>query len=122
MGKVEHDSTYDAAAPALLKMERAAIASASHITYQPTELLALIKDHLTAAGLSETAAVLERETAHQEHSALAGLQSSQNAFPGDSGIIGESGIIHWWCRFLEKRVHCGFRCSTSHPSFWLNFL
>jgi len=92
MGAVEHDSTYDAAAPALLKMERAAIAAASHITYHPPELLALIKDHLCAAGLAESAAVLDRESAHQERSALEGLQTSHSAFPGPPPSPGFSEV------------------------------
>ena len=82
MGEVEEASTYDAAAPALLKMERAAIAAASHITYHPPELLGLIRDHLCAAGLSETAAALDRETADSGGSALKGLQTLDSAFPG----------------------------------------
>ena len=79
---MEKTSTYDAAAPALLKMERAAIAAASHITYHPPELLGLIRDHLCAAGLTETAAALDRETADSEGSALKGLQTLSSAFPG----------------------------------------
>ena len=82
MGEVEETSTYDAAAPALLKMERAAIAAASHITYHPPELLSLIRDHLSDAGLTETAAALDRETAHSEGLALKGLQTFHSAFPG----------------------------------------
>ena len=51
----------DAAAPALHKIERAAIAASTHITYKPQELLTLIKQHLEASGLTETARQLERE-------------------------------------------------------------
>ncbi|KAG2449728.1 hypothetical protein HYH02_005255 [Chlamydomonas schloesseri] len=51
----------DAAAPALHKIERAAIAAASAVSYSPQELLLLIFEHLKASGLHASAASLAAE-------------------------------------------------------------
>ena len=69
-------SANDAAASALHKLERGAIAAASHITYRPSELLMLIRDHLQACGLAATAESLEREASAQAASA-AGFRPPQ---------------------------------------------
>ena len=53
----------DAVAPALHKIERAAIAASTHITYAPSELLVLIEDHLRASGLHASANALAAEAA-----------------------------------------------------------
>lgn len=82
VSKTEDAVTYDAAAPALHKMERAAIAAASHITYQPSELLMLIHDHLSASGLEATAAMLKTEAAAQADAPLASTTGSQNNLGG----------------------------------------
>ena len=55
MGSAGTEAARDATGPALHKMERAAIAAASHITYDPSELLLLIRDHLAALGLHSSA-------------------------------------------------------------------
>ncbi|CAH8355707.1 unnamed protein product [Eruca vesicaria subsp. sativa] len=52
----------DAATPTLRRIERAAIAAATPITYDSKELLLLIHEHLQASGLSETASALLKET------------------------------------------------------------
>ena len=65
VGKIGSVAACDAAAPALHKMERAAIAAASHITYEPQELLLLLRDHLMAAGLDRSADMLIREAGLQ---------------------------------------------------------
>ncbi|KAG2501358.1 hypothetical protein HYH03_001148 [Edaphochlamys debaryana] len=51
----------DATAPALHKIERAAIAAASHVSYAPLELLLLIHDHLRGSGLHAAAGALAAE-------------------------------------------------------------
>ncbi|GLI63938.1 hypothetical protein VaNZ11_007079, partial [Volvox africanus] len=51
----------DATAPALLKIERAAIAAAAHVSYSPQELLLLVYEHLMASGLHASAANLAAE-------------------------------------------------------------
>jgi hypothetical protein len=51
------------AAPTLLRMERAAIAAATQLTYPPQELLLLVYEHLKASGLHGSAALLAKEAA-----------------------------------------------------------
>lgn len=51
----------DAMDPASWKMEKAAIVARTSITYDPSDLLHLIYDHLLAQGLQQTARVLEME-------------------------------------------------------------
>ncbi|KAG9139957.1 hypothetical protein Leryth_010492 [Lithospermum erythrorhizon] len=51
----------DAATPALRRIERAAIAAATPISYHSRELLLLIHEHLQASGMAESAAALLKE-------------------------------------------------------------
>ncbi|KAL0698168.1 hypothetical protein Bca4012_054290 [Brassica carinata] len=51
----------DAATPTLRRIERAAIAAATPITYDSKELLLLIHEHLQASGLGEAASALLKE-------------------------------------------------------------
>ncbi|CAB79834.1 putative protein [Arabidopsis thaliana] len=51
----------DAATPTLRRIERAAIAAATPITYDSKELLLLIHEHLQASGLGDTASALLKE-------------------------------------------------------------
>ncbi|KAF6254728.1 hypothetical protein COO60DRAFT_1703166 [Scenedesmus sp. NREL 46B-D3] len=81
----------DAAAPALLKIERAAIAAATPISYQPQELLLLMYEHLKASGLHTAAASLAKEgglsgssKGQQSHAAAA----PQQQVPGAAGVAG----------------------------------
>lgn len=60
-GRASTLAASDAATPTLRRIERAAIAAATPITYHPRELLLLIHEHLQACGLSSTAAALLKE-------------------------------------------------------------
>ncbi|KAJ4962876.1 hypothetical protein NE237_022815 [Protea cynaroides] len=60
-GRASTLAATDAAAPTLRRIERAAIAAATPITYHSRELLLLIHEHLQASGLSSTAASLAKE-------------------------------------------------------------
>ncbi|XP_057434580.1 DDB1- and CUL4-associated factor homolog 1-like [Lotus japonicus] len=51
----------DAATPTLRRIERAAIAAATPITYHSRELLLLVHEHLQAFGLAQTASTLLKE-------------------------------------------------------------
>ncbi|XP_010525846.1 PREDICTED: DDB1- and CUL4-associated factor homolog 1-like isoform X1 [Tarenaya hassleriana] len=51
----------DAATPTLRRIERAAIAAATPVTYDSKELLLLIHEHLQASGLSDSAMALLKE-------------------------------------------------------------
>ncbi|KAJ0031575.1 hypothetical protein Pint_12673 [Pistacia integerrima] len=60
-GRASTLAATDAATPTLRRIERAAIAAATPITYHSRELLLLIHEHLQASGLGATAAALLKE-------------------------------------------------------------
>ncbi|KAJ0972028.1 hypothetical protein J5N97_019987 [Dioscorea zingiberensis] len=60
-GRASTLAATDAAAPTLRRIERAAIAAATPITYHSRELLLLIQEHLQLSGLTATAALLQKE-------------------------------------------------------------
>ncbi|KAF7138759.1 hypothetical protein RHSIM_Rhsim07G0173400 [Rhododendron simsii] len=60
-GRASTLAATDAATPTLRRIERAAIAAATPITYHSRELLLLIHEHLQASGLSATADTLLKE-------------------------------------------------------------
>ncbi|GER39787.1 DDB1- and CUL4-associated factor homolog 1 [Striga asiatica] len=60
-GRASTLAACDAATPTLRRIERAAIAAATPISYHSRELLLLIHEHLQASGLADSAAALLRE-------------------------------------------------------------
>ncbi|CAL1412276.1 unnamed protein product [Linum trigynum] len=60
-GRASTLAATDAATPTLRRIERAAIAAATPITYHSRELLLLIHEHLQASGLATAAATLLKE-------------------------------------------------------------
>ncbi|KAM0946292.1 putative transcription factor WD40-like family [Dioscorea sansibarensis] len=60
-GRASTLAATDAAAPTLRRIERAAIAAATPITYHSRELLLLIHEHLQLSGFAATAALLKKE-------------------------------------------------------------
>ncbi|KAJ0802302.1 putative transcription factor WD40-like family [Helianthus annuus] len=60
-GRASTLAATDAATPTLRRIERAAIAAATPITYHSKELLLLIHEHLQASGLSTAASALLKE-------------------------------------------------------------
>ncbi|KAG9443968.1 hypothetical protein H6P81_015308 [Aristolochia fimbriata] len=60
-GRASTLAASDAAAPTLRRIERAAIAAATPITYHSRELLLLMHEHLLASGLTNAAAALQKE-------------------------------------------------------------
>ncbi|KAK9699628.1 hypothetical protein RND81_08G185600 [Saponaria officinalis] len=60
-GRASTLAATDAATPTLRRIERAAIAAATPITYHSRELLLLIHEHLQACGLSSSASTLLKE-------------------------------------------------------------
>lgn len=60
-GRASTLAATDAATPTLRRIERAAIAAATPITYHSRELLLLVHEHLQASGLATTAAALLKE-------------------------------------------------------------
>ncbi|XP_031494152.1 DDB1- and CUL4-associated factor homolog 1 [Nymphaea colorata] len=74
-GRASTLAATDAAAPTLRRIERAAIAAATPITYHARELLLLIHEHLVASGMNTTADSLLKEAQ------LAPLPSLSSSFP-----------------------------------------
>jgi HIV-1 Vpr-binding protein len=62
-GRTSAAAATDAAAPACSKMERSAIASLTRVNFPKHELLQLMHEHLTLAGLKHTAQTLAQEAA-----------------------------------------------------------
>nr|KYP57208.1 Protein VPRBP [Cajanus cajan] len=60
-GRASTLAATDAATPTLRRIERAAIAAATPITYHSRELLLLIHEHLQASGMTQTASLLLKE-------------------------------------------------------------
>ncbi|KAG9131571.1 hypothetical protein Leryth_015130 [Lithospermum erythrorhizon] len=60
-GRANALAATDAATPTLRRIERAAIAAATPITYHSRELLLLIHEHLQASGMAESATTLLKE-------------------------------------------------------------
>ncbi|KAL2655465.1 hypothetical protein AAZV13_04G067900 [Glycine max] len=60
-GRASTLAATDAATPTLRRIERAAIAAATPISYHSRELLLLIHEHLQASGLAQTASMLLKE-------------------------------------------------------------
>ncbi|CAN6482841.1 unnamed protein product [Victoria cruziana] len=74
-GRASALAATDAAAPTLRRIERAAIAAATPITYHARELLLLIHEHLVASGMTTTADSLLKEAQ------LEPLPSLSSSFP-----------------------------------------
>ncbi|KAK4756656.1 hypothetical protein SAY87_006783 [Trapa incisa] len=86
-GRASTLAATDAATPTLRRIERAAIASATPITYHSRELLLLMHEHLQASGLAETAAMLLKEAQLKPLPTLAAPQSlSQQLVAQESSI------------------------------------
>lgn len=81
------ESASEVAASALLKIERAAIAAATPITYDPKELLLLMFEHLKACGLHGTAAQLAQEAA------LSRVLPQQGPLPAGSNPVAALGTV-----------------------------
>ncbi|CAA0831916.1 DDB1- and CUL4-associated factor homolog 1 [Striga hermonthica] len=74
-GRASTLAASDAATPTLRRIERAAIAAATPISYHSRELLLLIHEHLQASGLAESAGALLREAKLTPLQALAAPSS-----------------------------------------------
>ncbi|KAL6010706.1 hypothetical protein ACLOJK_001144 [Asimina triloba] len=105
-GRASTLAATDAAAPTLRRIERAAIASATPITYHSRELLQLIHEHLQASGLAETAALLLKEAQ------LPSLLSS-TAIPSHpyQASVQESSVVQM--QWPSGRAPCGFLLDVS---------
>ncbi|KAL9660573.1 hypothetical protein QQ045_025389 [Rhodiola kirilowii] len=93
--------TSDAATPTLRRIERAAIAAATPISYDPRELLLLMHDHLVANRLDTTAATLLKEAW------LRPLPSS----------AAQSSLPQQACTFVHAPVQLQWPCGRTASGF-----
>ncbi|KDO26020.1 hypothetical protein SPRG_08673 [Saprolegnia parasitica CBS 223.65] len=70
--RVPSSAIHEATDPTVRKIEKANIVAATHITYNPNDLLLLIHDHLKANGLHGAADALETEAQLKQHASSSG--------------------------------------------------
>ncbi|KAG6706329.1 hypothetical protein I3842_07G218400 [Carya illinoinensis] len=100
-GRASTLAATDAATPTLRRIERAAIAAATPITYHSRELLLLIHEHLQASGLGATAATLLKEA---QLTPLLFLAAPSSLAHQTSAPEVPSIQLHW----PSGRAPCGF--------------
>ncbi|XP_058091268.1 DDB1- and CUL4-associated factor homolog 1 isoform X2 [Magnolia sinica] len=102
-GRASTLAATDAAAPTLRRIERAAIAAATPISYHSRELLLLIHEHLQASGLTTTATSLLKEAQLTPLPSLA----SPHPLPYQASVQETSSLQIQWpsgrapCEFLS---------------------
>ncbi|WOG83067.1 hypothetical protein DCAR_0102241 [Daucus carota subsp. sativus] len=102
-GRASTLAATDAATPTLRRIERAAIAAATPITYHSKELLLLIHEHLQASGLGTTAAALLKEAQLTPLPSLAAPSSlSHQASVQETPSI----QVHWPSRNTSGGFYC----------------
>lgn len=104
-GRASTLAATDAAIPTLRRIERAAIAAATPITYHSRELLLLIHEHLQLSGLTTTAASLLKEA---QLTPLPSLIAPSSFHYQSSSQETPSTQLHW----PSGRTPCGFLCDN----------
>ncbi|GFP81592.1 ddb1- and cul4-associated factor homolog 1 [Phtheirospermum japonicum] len=105
-GRASTLAASDAATPTLRRIERAAIAAATPISYHSSELLLLMHEHLQASGLPESAATLLREAKLTPLPSLA----APSSLPHQSSGQEPSSLQTQW---PSGRAPCGFLSDKS---------
>lgn len=108
-GRASTLAASDAATPTLRRIERAAIAAATPISYHSRELLLLVHEHLQASGLAESAATLLKEAKLTPLPSLAAPSSLAHQASGQEA----SAIQIQW---PSARAPCGFMTDKSKNS------
>ncbi|KAL3844348.1 hypothetical protein ACJIZ3_001751 [Penstemon smallii] len=111
-GRASTLAASDAATPTLRRIERAAIAAATPISYHSRELLLLIHEHLQASGLAESAATLLKEAQLTPLPSLAAPSSLVHQLPGQETSSEE---FQW----PSGRAPCGFLSDRPKASLHL---
>ncbi|XP_024020803.1 DDB1- and CUL4-associated factor homolog 1 [Morus notabilis] len=121
-GRASTLAATDAATPTLRRIERAAIAAATPITYHSRELLLLIHEHLQASGLSATASLLLKEAQLAPLPSLAGpsslvqqastQESSSTQFQWPSGRT-PSGFLTNKSKLTAVDEDTSLKCNTN---------
>ncbi|XP_042002559.1 DDB1- and CUL4-associated factor homolog 1-like [Salvia splendens] len=109
-GRASTLAASDAAMPTLRRIERAAIAAATPISYHSRELLLLMHEHLQASGLAESAATLLKEAKLTPLPSLAAPSSLAHQATGQEA----SAIQIQW---PSARAACGFLSDKSKNTF-----
>ncbi|CAN4076502.1 unnamed protein product [Withania somnifera] len=91
-GRASSLAATDAATPTLRRIERAAIAAATPITYHARELLLLIHEHLQASGLTDSATMLLKEA---QLTPLPSLAAPSSLAHQTTGQETSSVLIQW---------------------------
>ncbi|KAL1532324.1 DDB1- and CUL4-associated factor 1-like [Salvia divinorum] len=105
-GRASTLAASDAATPTLRRIERAAIAAATPISYHSRELLLLMHEHLQASGLAESAATLLKEAKLTPLPSLAAPSSLAHQATGQEASTVQ---IQW----PSARAACGFLSDKS---------
>ncbi|XP_048228227.1 DDB1- and CUL4-associated factor homolog 1 isoform X2 [Ricinus communis] len=105
-GRASTLAATDAATPTLRRIERAAIAAATPITYHSRELLLLMHEHLQASGLAATAATLLKEA---QLTPLPSLAAASSLMHQTTTQETPSTQLQW----PSGRTPCGFMCKKS---------
>ncbi|XP_012076280.1 DDB1- and CUL4-associated factor homolog 1 isoform X2 [Jatropha curcas] len=108
-GRASTLAATDAATPTLRRIERAAIAAATPISYHSRELLLLIHEHLQASGLASSAATLLKEAQLTPLPPLAGASSLTHQVSTQET---PSVQLQW----PSGRAPSGFLCNKSKAS------
>ncbi|KAF2313570.1 hypothetical protein GH714_011790 [Hevea brasiliensis] len=108
-GRASTLAATDAATPTLRRIERAAVAAATPISYHSRELLLLIHEHLQASGLAETAAALLKEA---QLTPLPSLAAASSLMHQASAQETPAVQLQW----PSGRTPCGFLCNKSKAS------
>ncbi|KAF3943041.1 hypothetical protein CMV_030361 [Castanea mollissima] len=108
-GRASTLAATDAATPTLRRIERAAIAAATPITYHSRELLLLIHEHLQASGLGSTAAALLKEA---QLTPLPSLAAPSSVTHQSSSQEGPPMQLQW----PSGRAPSGFFTEKSKPA------
>ncbi|CAI9094836.1 OLC1v1030640C1 [Oldenlandia corymbosa var. corymbosa] len=122
-GRANTLAATDAATPTLRRIERAAIAAATPITYHSRELLLLIHEHLQASGLGDTASTLLKEAQLTPLPSLAAPSSlaHQVALQESPSIQIQWPSARAPCGFMSDKVKLNYRnnlpCPKTDPSF-----
>ncbi|CAL1361805.1 unnamed protein product [Linum trigynum] len=110
-GRASTLAATDAATPTLRRIERAAIAAATPITYHSRELLLLIHEHLQASGLATAAATLLKEAQLTPLLSLAAPSSLTLQAP-----IQDTPFLHF--DWPSGRTPSGFLSENLKPTVW----
>ncbi|GFZ00898.1 DDB1-CUL4 associated factor 1 [Actinidia rufa] len=123
-GRASTLAATDAAIPTLRRIERAAIAAATPITYHSRELLVLIHEHLQASGLSTAADALLKEAQLTPFPSLAPPSSQVHQCSGHEtpstqvqwpSVRISGGFLSDKLKLASQDENCSMKCDSDLP-------